>query len=112
MRNLPAVGGHTELVQKFALYGPIEEWRMLDQTDGDAFTDVLWIKFRTVDEAKTARKHLDDSLFYAHPLHVTYAPEYVFQLARKCFFFFGLKNRVDTSQKPKRGRSYSSDGWQ
>lgn len=50
---------------------------MLDQTDGGDFCDVLWVRFRSVDEAKSAKKRWDDSPFYAHPLHITYAPEYV-----------------------------------
>lgn len=49
---------------------------MLDQTDGGDFCDVLWVRFRSVDEAKSAKKRWDDSPFYAHPLHITYAPEY------------------------------------
>lgn len=95
VRNLPAVGAQQELLKKFALYAPIEEWRMLDQTDGGDFTDVMWLKFRSVEDAKLARKHLDDSLFYAHPLHITYAPEY--------------ETEADTWEKLQRRRMAVSD---
>lgn len=47
---------------------------------------MLWVRFQSLDEAKAAKKRWDDSSFYAHPLHITYAPEYVTAFVLRSLF--------------------------
>ncbi|KAJ7298162.1 hypothetical protein O6H91_Y013600 [Diphasiastrum complanatum] len=76
VRNVPALGCVDELVQLFASYGPVEEYRLLDEEDAEEFTDVYWIKFVNISNARFAKRKLDEYKFLGNLLQVTYAPHY------------------------------------
>ncbi|KAG5842634.1 hypothetical protein ANANG_G00179700 [Anguilla anguilla] len=75
VQGVPAIGVMTELVQLFALYGAIEEYRVLDEYPAEEFTEVYLIKFQRLQSAKVAKRNLDERSFYGGLLHVCYAPE-------------------------------------
>ncbi|KAH9325679.1 hypothetical protein KI387_005857, partial [Taxus chinensis] len=76
VRNVPALGCIDELVKLFGLYGPIEEYRLLDEEECEPFTDVYWIKFVHISNARFAKRKLDEYQFLGNLLQVTYAPNY------------------------------------
>lgn len=76
VRNVPALGCVDELVKLFALYGPVEEYRMMDEEECEEFTDVYWLKFSSISNARFAKRKLDDYPFLGHLLQVTYAPNF------------------------------------
>lgn len=51
VRNVPALGCIDELVKLFGQFGPIEEYRLLDEEECEPFTDVYWIKFVHISNA-------------------------------------------------------------
>ncbi|BBM96916.1 RNA-binding protein 48 [Marchantia polymorpha subsp. ruderalis] len=76
VKNVPALGCVDELVKLFGLYGPIEEYRTLDEEDCEPFTDVYWIKYSKLGNATFAKRKLDDYKFLGNLLEVSYAPQY------------------------------------
>jgi RNA recognition motif-containing protein len=76
VRNVPALGCIDELVKLFALYGPIEEYRLMDEEDCEEFTDVYWIKFAHISNARFAKRKLDEYQFLGNLLQVSYAPNH------------------------------------
>ncbi|XP_051527065.1 RNA-binding protein 48-like isoform X4 [Myxocyprinus asiaticus] len=66
----------TELVQLFALYGVIEEYRVLDEYPAEQFTEVYLFKFQKLTSARAAKRHTDEKSFFGGQLHICYAPEY------------------------------------
>ncbi|CAG8652646.1 10997_t:CDS:2, partial [Dentiscutata erythropus] len=74
--NVPALGLSKELLELFSLYGAIEEYRYLDDYPCEKFTDVYWIKFQTIAEARVAKRKVDDHSFFSSYLRVRYGPEY------------------------------------
>lgn len=52
VQGVPAIGVMTELVQLFALYGVIEEYRVLDEYPAEQFTEVYLIKFQKLTSAR------------------------------------------------------------
>ena len=46
------MGAITELVKLCALYGPVEEYRIQDDYPADEFTEVIWIKFKKIQNAR------------------------------------------------------------
>ncbi|XP_058609707.1 RNA-binding protein 48-like isoform X2 [Onychostoma macrolepis] len=66
----------TELVQLFALYGVIEEYRALDEYPAEQFTEVYLFQFQKLTSARVAKRHTDEKSFFGGQLHVCYAPEY------------------------------------
>ncbi|RDD40201.1 RNA-binding protein 48 [Trichoplax sp. H2] len=85
IQGVPAVGACQELIELFAIYGAIQEYRILDEYPTEEFTEVYWIKFQRIDAARYAKKKLDNKSFMGGILHVCYAPEY--------------ENLADTRQK-------------
>ncbi|XP_041097228.1 RNA-binding protein 48-like [Polyodon spathula] len=73
---LSAVGVMTELVQLFAIYGAVEEYRVLDDYPVEQFTEVYLIKFQKLQSARIAKRKLDERSFFGGLLHVWYAPEF------------------------------------
>ena len=53
MQGVPSVGAMDELVRLFAMYGTIEEYRLLDEYPAEEFTDVYWIKYRKIQSARS-----------------------------------------------------------
>ncbi|KAI2652822.1 RNA-binding protein 48 [Labeo rohita] len=76
VQGVPAIGVMTELVQLFALYGVIEEYRALDEYPAEQFTEVYLFKFQKLTSARVAKRHTDEKSFFGGQLHVCYAPEY------------------------------------
>lgn len=52
MQGVPAIGVMSELVQLFALYGVMEEYRVLDEYPTEQFTEVYLIKFQKLTSAR------------------------------------------------------------
>ncbi|XP_009606401.1 uncharacterized protein LOC107782542 isoform X2 [Nicotiana tabacum] len=76
VRNVPALGCGDQLSKLFSTYGEIEECKPMDAEDCEQFTDVFWIKFYRVDNARFAKRKLDESVFLGNRLHVSYAPQF------------------------------------
>ncbi|XP_043701961.1 RNA-binding protein 48-like isoform X2 [Telopea speciosissima] len=73
VRNVPALGCGVELLKLFGSYGEIEECKPMDEEDCEPFTDVYWIKFVQVSNARFAKRKLDEFVFYGNKLQVSYA---------------------------------------
>nr|XP_014347944.1 PREDICTED: RNA-binding protein 48 [Latimeria chalumnae] len=52
VQGVPAVGVMKELVELFALYGTIEEYRALDEYPAEKFTEVYLMKFQKLQSAR------------------------------------------------------------
>ena len=52
VQGVPSVGAQHELVQLFALYGTVDEYRLLDEYPADEFTEVYWIKYSKLQAAR------------------------------------------------------------
>ncbi|KAM4874422.1 RNA-binding protein 48 isoform 2-T2 [Thomomys bottae] len=76
IQGVPAVGAMKELVERFALYGAIEEYYALDEYPAEDFTEVYLIKFMNLQGARIAKKKMDEQSFFGGLLHVCYAPEF------------------------------------
>lgn len=76
VRNVPALGCGDDLLNLFASYGDIEECKPMDAEDCEPFTDVYWIKFRLVSNARFAKRKLDEFVFLGNRLKVEYAPHF------------------------------------
>ncbi|XP_031501367.1 uncharacterized protein LOC116265005 isoform X2 [Nymphaea colorata] len=76
VRNVPALRCIDELVKLFGSYGEISEYRILDEEEREQFTEVCWIKFSQVGNARFAKRKLDEYVFYGNRLQVSYAPQY------------------------------------
>ncbi|OAY34519.1 uncharacterized protein LOC110628315 isoform X2 [Manihot esculenta] len=51
-------------------------FKPMDAEDCDQFTDVYWIKFRLVSNARFAKRKLDEFVFLGNRLQVSYAPHF------------------------------------
>ncbi|CAG8495952.1 2314_t:CDS:2 [Paraglomus brasilianum] len=104
IENVPALRLTDKLLELVSLYGTVEEYRHLDDYPSEEFTDVYWIKFRDLKEARAAKKQLDDKVFYQSPLRVRYGPEYesVEDTRQK------LQDRRNTVASKLRGQNYES----
>ncbi|KAG5520899.1 hypothetical protein RHGRI_033457 [Rhododendron griersonianum] len=76
VKNVPALGCGDELSRLFGSYGDIEECKPMDYEDCEPFTDVYWVKFRQVNNARFAKRKLDEFVFLGNRLQVSYAPQY------------------------------------
>ncbi|XP_075862555.1 RNA-binding protein 48 [Microcebus murinus] len=76
IQGVPAVGAMKELVERFALYGAIEQYNALDEYPAEDFTEVYLIKFMNLRSARTAKRKMDEQSFFGGLLHVCYAPEF------------------------------------
>jgi hypothetical protein len=54
----------------------IFRYRYLDDYPCEEFTDVYWIKFQSLPQARVAKKKVDDHIFFSSQLRVRYGPEY------------------------------------
>nr|GMD97108.1 RNA-binding protein 48-like [Ipomoea batatas] len=76
VRNVPSLGCGDDLAKLFTTYGEVEECKPMDAEDCEPFTDVYWIKFQRVDNARFAKRKLDEFVFLGNRLQVSYAPQY------------------------------------
>lgn len=70
------MGAMKELVERFALYGAIEQYNALDEYPAEDFTEVYLIKYMNLQSARTAKRKMDEQSFFGGLLHVCYAPEF------------------------------------
>ncbi|KAF0918771.1 hypothetical protein E2562_026152 [Oryza meyeriana var. granulata] len=68
VRNVPSLGCGDELANLFATYGPVEECTPMDAEDCEPYTDVFFIKFSHVSNARFAKRKLDKSVFLGNRL--------------------------------------------
>eukprot|EP00112_Aurelia_sp_Birch-Aquarium-sp1_P020336 Seg5218.1 transcript_id=Seg5218.1/GoldUCD/mRNA.D3Y31 product="RNA-binding protein 48" protein_id=Seg5218.1/GoldUCD/D3Y31 len=122
VQGIPSVGVCKELIELFAIYGAVEEYRYLDEYPAEEFTDVYWIKFKKIQSARFAKKKLDMRSFYGGVLHVCYAPEYETvedtreklrerrqQVARKCREYFPAQGMASTTTSTKETKKETPD---
>ncbi|XP_062608419.1 RNA-binding protein 48-like [Saccostrea cucullata] len=77
VQRVPALGTSQELIKLFAVYGAVDEYRILDEfPSADKYTDVYLVKFQKIQAARFAKRKLDDFSFYGGVIHVSYAPEF------------------------------------
>ncbi|XP_047323594.1 RNA-binding protein 48 [Impatiens glandulifera] len=76
VHNVPSLGCGDELSKLFESYGEVEDCKPMDAEDCEPFTDIFWIKFRHVSNARFAKRKLDDSVFLGNKLQVSYAPQF------------------------------------
>ncbi|KAL3636357.1 hypothetical protein CASFOL_020904 [Castilleja foliolosa] len=76
VRNVPSLGCGDELLKLFSTHGQVAECKPMDAEDCDAYTDVYWIKFHQINNARFAKRKIDESVFLGNRLQVSYAPEY------------------------------------
>ncbi|XP_050204254.1 uncharacterized protein LOC126654441 [Mercurialis annua] len=76
VRNVPAVGCGDDLLKLFASYGDIQDFKPMDAEDCEQFTDVYWIQFCLVSNARYAKRKLDEYAFMGNKLQVSYAPQF------------------------------------
>ncbi|KAI5070289.1 hypothetical protein GOP47_0014632 [Adiantum capillus-veneris] len=76
VKNVPALGCIEELVKLFGSYGPIDEYRLMDEEDCEPYTDIYWIKFVKISNARFAKRKLDNFNFLGNLIQVNYAPIY------------------------------------
>eukprot|EP00026_Physarum_polycephalum_P012352 Phypoly_transcript_12650.p1 GENE.Phypoly_transcript_12650~~Phypoly_transcript_12650.p1 ORF type:complete len:328 (+),score=60.69 Phypoly_transcript_12650:72-986(+) len=76
VKNVPALGNVEDLIKLFALYGTIEEYRLLDEEEAAQFTDIYWIRFADIAAARIAKRKCDDYNFIGNLLDVAYAPQF------------------------------------
>ncbi|CAK9158162.1 unnamed protein product [Ilex paraguariensis] len=76
VRNVPALGCGDELLKLFSTYGEVEECKPMDAEDCEPFTDVYLVKFRHVNNARFAKRKLDEFVFLGNRLQISYAPQF------------------------------------
>lgn len=53
IQGVPAVGATDELVKLCALYGPVQEYRALDDYPAEKFSEVYLIKYQRIQSARS-----------------------------------------------------------
>lgn len=101
VRNVPALGVLDELLQRLRLYGDVCEFRVLDHDDDrratandhneadaedeaavrtreldERFTEVVWVQFATVNNARHAKVRAVQKPFFGSVLQIAYAPQF------------------------------------
>ncbi|KAL5989909.1 hypothetical protein ACLOJK_010804 [Asimina triloba] len=76
VRNVPALGCGDELLKLFGSYGELEDCKPMDAEDCEPYTDVYWIKYLQVSNARFAKRKLDEVVFFGNHLQVSYAPHF------------------------------------
>uniref|UniRef100_A0A0E0JUF5 RNA-binding protein 48 n=1 Tax=Oryza punctata TaxID=4537 RepID=A0A0E0JUF5_ORYPU len=102
VRNVPSLGCGDDLANLFATYGPLDECTPMDAEDCDPYTDVFFIKFSHVSNARFAKRKLDESVFLGNRLQVSYAPQFESLL--------DTKEKLEVRRKEVLGRMKSSSG--
>ncbi|AQK61226.1 nucleic acid binding protein [Zea mays] len=102
VRNVPSLGCGDDLASLFGTYGPVEECTPMDAEDSEPYTDVFFVKFSQVNNARFAKRKLDESVFLGNRLQVTYAPQ--FESPQD------TKEKLEVRRKEVLGRIKSSAG--
>lgn len=103
VRNVPSLGCGDELLKLFSTYGQVEECKPMDAEDCEPYTDVYWIKYYQVDNARFAKRKLDEFVFLGNRLLVSYAPQYE-TLSDTKEKLEGRRKEVLARLNPKRSR--------
>ncbi|XP_073813195.1 RNA-binding protein 48 [Musca autumnalis] len=80
--GVPKINLYNELKQSFRKFGELCHVHNVTSelvekgAELEAFTEVFWIKFKKIFDARKAKKYLDAKEFYGGILHISYAPEY------------------------------------
>ncbi|XP_020896530.1 RNA-binding protein 48 [Exaiptasia diaphana] len=74
--GVASVGVSQELVDKFSSYGNIQEYFKLEDYPTEQFTEAYLIKYEKINNARFAKRKMDNKSFFGGILHVFYAPEY------------------------------------
>lgn len=109
VKNVPALGCGDELLRLFSTYGQIEECKPMDAEDCEPFTDVYWIKFHQVDNARFAKRKLDEFVFLGNRLQVSYAPHFE-SLSDTKEKLEGRRNEVLARLKPRSSNASAAYG--
>ncbi|KAL6566513.1 hypothetical protein OROGR_002128 [Orobanche gracilis] len=106
VRNVPSLGCGEELMKLFSTYGQVEECNPMDAEECEPYTDVYWIKFHQFNNARFAKRKLDESVFIGNRLQVSYAPEHesLFDTKDK---LEGRRNEVLARLNPRRYKGLS-----
>lgn len=77
IENIPGFGSIEEFIQHCSQFGQVAGYTMLDtHASSDSNTDVVWIQYGTIGEARYAKRKMDDKPYQYNLLRVNYAPEY------------------------------------
>ncbi|KAL6505533.1 hypothetical protein OROHE_022912 [Orobanche hederae] len=128
VRNVPSLGCGEELMKLFSTYGQVEDWmdllsqpsydgndenlklpslcKPMDAEDCEPYTDVYWIKFHQFNNARFAKRKLDESFFLGNRLQVSYAPEHE-SLSDTKDKLEGRRNEVLARLNPRRSKGPS-----
>ncbi|KAL3835580.1 hypothetical protein ACJIZ3_010316 [Penstemon smallii] len=106
VRNVPALGCGDELLKLFSTYGQVQECKPMDAEECEAFTDVYWIKFHQINNARFAKRKLDEYVFLGNRIQVSYAPQYE-TLSDTKEKLEGRRNEVQARLNSKRSKGNS-----
>lgn len=79
---MPKINLLQELKQRLLKFGKFYHVRdittdiLAKQMDVEQFTEVYWVKFHRIFDARKCKRFLDAKEFYGGILHISYAPEY------------------------------------
>lgn len=80
--GVPKINLQQELKQRLSRFGKLYHVRnvtreMLDKhLELEQFTEVFWVKFSKIYDARKCKRFMDAKEFYGGILHISYAPEY------------------------------------
>ncbi|XP_042018818.1 RNA-binding protein 48-like [Salvia splendens] len=106
VRNVPSLGCGDELLKLFSTYGRVAECKPMDSEECEAYTDVYWIKFHQLSNARFAKRKIDESVFLGNQIQVTYAPEYE-SLSDTKEKLEGRRKEVLARLNPRRSKGHS-----
>ncbi|ODM98181.1 RNA-binding protein 48 [Orchesella cincta] len=76
IHNVPSIGLADEIMRLARKFGDTDVVQLLsDYPDVAEFTNVFYVKYRLLRDARQAKKRLDNRSFFGNLLHVCYAPE-------------------------------------
>lgn len=79
---MPKINLQQELKQRLLKFGKFYHVRnvttdiLAKQMDVEQFTEVFWVKFQRIYDARKCKRFLDAKEFYGGILHISYAPEH------------------------------------
>ncbi|XP_031552909.1 uncharacterized protein LOC116290067 [Actinia tenebrosa] len=76
VQGVPSLGVSKDLMDIFSSYGNIESFKKLDDYPTEEFTEVYLIKYARINNARYAKRKMDNKSFFGGVIHVCYAPEF------------------------------------
>ncbi|XP_076327685.1 uncharacterized protein LOC143234304 [Tachypleus tridentatus] len=74
--GVPAVGAAQELLYECEQFGHVNRFSPLDEYPAEEYTEVYLVMYLNLQDARNAKKRLDDRSFFGGSIHVCYAPEF------------------------------------